>query len=206
MNFVKAFSVAALTSLHVFAQASLIQPDEYEAGSLTWLKLSETVGLSMNDFRSGAGGWNSKYRLASSIEIGRLLQSFGVAEGNTGLMVGAPGAGEFIFTIGGTAPDGIYSGTWGFNGNQGADGVGQGWFVSAYLHGEAPVQIEQCPPYFSCSRISAIRGTQPNYRSSIAGLFLVKDDTPRGVPEPGSLALLGLAGGLLGYQRRKVRK
>lgn len=207
MRLLKASLAITISVLAFNAHASLMQPDEYKAGNLTWLKLAETVGLSMTDFNAGVGGWNTKYRMATSLEIGQLLTSFGVAEGDTGLMIGAPGAGEFVQRIGGMAPGTIYAGTWANgNGSSGADGQGLGWYVSAYLHDEAPFQIDQCPAYFSCSQISAIRTTAaPEARSMRTGLFLVKADAPQSVPEPGTLALLGLAGGLLTYQRRRNR-
>jgi hypothetical protein len=197
------FAVAA-AMLHFSAQASLISPLEYNDGGHTWLKLSETVGISIDDFRSGAGGWRTKYRLATSDEIEGLLTSFGIAKGDSGYRTTGTGAGAFVHTFGGYIPGSMYDGTWGFNGNQGAIGVGLGWFVSAELTEEGPAG-PYCPQYFSCQRTIAVRGAS-YFNPSSTGLFLVQSERPHQVPEPTGIALMGLAGGLLAYQRRKKNK
>ncbi|UVW27706.1 PEP-CTERM sorting domain-containing protein [Massilia sp. H6] len=197
----------ALAACHLSAQASLIQPDEYSDGTRTWLKLSETAGINMNAFMAGAGGWNSKYRLASSQEIGSLLDGFGIAVGDSDWRVNNRPASSFIFELGGTAPNGFSAGTWFSNGDQGAIGVGIGWHVSATIREESSVPSPDCPAYFTCARTFATNAPQPSGLTDAAtGLFLIRNDSMQTVPEPTSLALIGLAGGLLACQRRTRQK
>lgn len=203
MRLSQALVALALASLHVSAHASLINPDEYKTSSQTWLKLSETVGLSMNDFNNGVGGWNTMYRLALSEEISLMLQGLGIAQGDSGWKTTVPGASNFIYQLGGTAPGGYYAGTWGSDGNQGANGIGMGWSVMATLNnGEqgSPLSAD-CPAYTNCARIVATAGNVSPFSSTpITGLFVVR------IPEPGTLALFGLAGGLLAFQRRRKKQ
>lgn len=210
-SFAKCLITAALTTFHFTASASLIDPLEYESDGLTWLQLSETAGLSLNDFATGVGGWNTKYRFALNSEIDSLIGSFGLSLGDTGYQQDGFGAGDFVFSVGGMTADGP-SGTYFEDGNQGAIGRGLGRFVWAELtNGDDPEPLgPDCDAYFSCSRFRAEAGLQPlTDRSSDTGLFLIRQEAveppPVGVPEPSSLALFG-AGALLAYQRRKKQK
>lgn len=158
----------------------------------------------MSDFNNGVGGWNARYRLATSDEIERVLRSLGVVKGDSGWTTQSQAAAAFIYTLGGTAPNSFYAGTWGFDDNFGANGTGTGWSVTAYLNnGDSPMSLgANCPAYNNCGRIIATQGAgSPLFGGEAAtGLFLVR------IPEPGSIALFGLAGGLLAYQRRRNRK
>jgi hypothetical protein len=62
----KTLIAAVAAMLHFTAHASLVLPLEYNDGAHTWFKFSETVGISIGEFRAGKGGWRTKYRLASS--------------------------------------------------------------------------------------------------------------------------------------------
>jgi len=206
----KCLTAAALVTVHFTASASLVDPLEYESNGLTWLQLSETVGLSLNDFATGVGGWNTKYRFALDSEIDSLIASFGLSLGDSGYRQYGFGVGDFVFSVGGMTEGGP-AGTYFNDGNQGAIGRGLGRFVMAELtNGDAPWPLgPDCDAYFSCSRFVAQAGLQPlGERGNDIGLFLIRQDDmepPVDVPEPSSLAVLG-AGALLAYQRRKKQK
>lgn len=207
---IKCVAAAALATIQITANATLIEPLEYESGGLIWLQLSETAGLSLNDFATGAGGWNTKYRFALDGEIDSLLGSFGLRLGDTGYQQDGFGAGEFVFSIGGST-DGA-AGTYFSDGNQGALGRGLGRYVFAELtNGDNNVPLgPNCDAYFSCSRFQAWTDPQPlDARGSAIGLFLVRQefvDVPSvPVSEPSALGLLGV-GAILLYRRRVMNK
>jgi hypothetical protein len=207
---IKALAAAALSSLHLAASATLINPLEYESNGLKWLQLSETAGLSLNDFAIGAGGWNTKYRYALNNEIDALMSSFGLQLGDTGYQQTAFGAGEFLFAVGGMSEFGA-AGTYFNDGTQGAMGRGLNRYIWVELtNGENWKPLgPDCEAYTNCSRFVAMAGQSLDERSRTTGLFLIRKDEvlppPVNVPEPSSLALFG-AGALLAYQRRKKQQ
>ena len=207
VSFAKCFATVAFATLHLTASASLIEPLEYESKGLTWLRLSETAGLSLNDFATGVGGWNSKYRFALNTEIDSLLSSFGLGLVDTGYARSVPGVSDFVFKFGGVTGYGT-AGTYFDDGNQGALGRGLGRFAVAQLtNGDNGSALsEDCAPFTSCSRFFATAGLEPpNDRQSHIGLFLIGQDVvepPVGVPEPSSIMLMAIAGLAL-VRRRK---
>jgi hypothetical protein len=68
--------------------------------------------------------------------------------------------------------------------------------------GDSPFDLSpDCPAYFSCSNaVIDYQAQDRDYRSESMGNFLVR------IPEPGSLALFGLAGLLLAAKRRSARR
>lgn len=196
----KMFLLAAATGLHMQASAGLLDPSEYTIGDLSWLRLHETAGLSLNDFSAGTGGWSSQFRLATDSEIAGLFASIGLPAGYTDYHTVAPGAANFIFNVGGPFGTGSdYS-------NPIAAGRGLGWFAYArYTDGEngAPLSAD-CPMYTECGMsITLFARQDADARADDTGLFLVRLDAD--VPEPSTLALMGVAGALLAARRRKVR-
>jgi hypothetical protein len=107
------------------ASASFSNPLEYNDGQHTWLQLSETTNLSIEDIVTGEGGWIKKYRFAKQSEIDYLLNQFSIVEmGVTKLDVESadmPRIWDFISQVGGQTPGGA-SGTWFGDGDQGAAG------------------------------------------------------------------------------------
>lgn len=201
-------ALVLLAGLQINANASLLQPQEYEAAGLKWLTLAETVGLSPGDFERGFGGWNTKYRLATNDEIQTLLSSFGIAPSEpTTKPIGD--IANFIFEVGGSIPGESYGGTWFMGGSQGATGQTATAYVDigrldGDLHGDLN---PNCRQYYDCryANISFdLRGY--GYRSPTIGLFLVERDapTPSPVPEPSTLALFGAAAMIAWVRRRKI--
>jgi hypothetical protein len=206
----KIIASAALATFHFGASASLIDPLEYESNGLTWLKLSETTSLSLNDFATGVGGWNTQYRFALNSEIDALLASFRLHLGDTGYQQQIAGASDFMDAVGGMTEGGL-AGTYEHGGTVGAKGRGLGRYVWVELtSGDEPEPLgPNCDAYFSCTRVVATAEQQLNIRESDTGLFLIRNDAvippPISVPEPSSLALIG-AGALLAYHRRKKQQ
>lgn len=206
---VKALAVAALATVHFTASASLVNPLEYSGAGGTWLQLSETAGLSINDFATGAGGWNTQYRFALNSEIDALIGSFGLQLGDTGYQQRGYGVADFVFEVGGMSESGA-AGTYMHDGNFGAAGRGLGRYVYAELtNGDYSAPLgPNCDAYVNCSRFRAIAEQNVNSRDSVTGLFLIRKEAvvpPTDVPEPSSLALFG-AGALLAYHRKKKQK
>jgi hypothetical protein len=195
--------LAVLGGGQLSAQASLLNPLEYDDGTRTWLQLSETVGLSINDIYSGAGGWNTRYRFATDAEVVGLVNSFGLVTTDYAINPGG-GPSAFVYGIGGTTQGG-YAGTWFSNGDAGAIGRGlNAHILAGFTSGDAGYALSpNCPAYFSCSYASVDYGAQSyTDRNGWTGNFLVKLDAPVDVPEPSTLALLALSGALLLIAKR----
>jgi len=203
----KLLLLSALAGLQITANASLLNPRQYDSGGLTWLTLAETVNLTVSDFNNGVGGWNSKYRFATDVEIAALIDSFGIQP--HGLQVDHTNSiNGFVFQMGGYIPGSSYNGTWFFDGSQGARGQTATAYVDVALisgHTEHPDTAE-CPRYFDCTYADISYTHQVTQPLSTVGLFLVEDATqPSGeVPEPASLALFG-AVGLAALARRRLK-
>lgn len=196
MSKIKMLLLAAAASLHFNANAGLLDPHEYQNGKLTWLQLHETTGLSLSDFSAGAGGWNTRYRLATDAEIGALLSAIGLSTQD--YTPTYPGASTFIFQLGGVFGTGTDMS------RPFAAGRGLGWYAMAqWTDGENGSALSgECQPYTVCAASYVVQGAQNlNGRDDSTGLFLVQQETD--VPEPATLALMGLAGALLAAQRRR---
>lgn len=201
--------------LPVVAHAELVKYDnvvfDTQTG-LTWLQLSETAGLSINQVLNGAGGWTRRdplvsdstvYRYATGREVATLVEHYGMYASD--YTTGNFGAGRFVFGIGGsTSPQG-YAGTWFSDGNQGAIGMSFDAFVSATLtNGDNGSPLSPtCDRYMGCERVIidySPRFDQLDYADARVGSFLVA------IPEPETVALLGV--GLLAFaaSRRKKTK
>lgn len=198
------------------AQAALITDNTnnvvYDTDTgLTWLQLSETAGLSINQVLNGAGGWTRRdpliadstvYRYATGREVATLVQNYGMFASN--YTTGNFGAARFIFGIGGSNGSGA-AGTWFSDGNQGAIGMTFDAFVSAELtNGDngSPLSAT-CGMYTGCERVIieySPRFDQINFADARVGSFMVA------IPEPETIALFGV--GLLAFAvtRRKARK
>jgi hypothetical protein len=203
----KAAVLALCASAAFSANASLLDPHEYQDGTLSWLALSETVGLSINDILSGKGGWNTRYRFATRTELDGLLDSFKVtnedyAQYPIGHITG------LLNAIGGSTPDGNI-GTWS-DGRGYAGARGQTldeWVSLEVTSGDDPQLSPNCPSYVVCARSDVLHGSGGG--GQYTGNFLVRladVEPPVDVPEPSSLALLGLAGALAASRLRKPRK
>jgi len=197
----KSLFLAFAFSLSLNASATLLDPAEYQQGSTTWLKLSETVGLSIADIESGVGGWNTVYRFATNDEIGSLFDSFGLVA--TDFTVTPTPIAFFNGQVGGWTKDyqdGTYStGT----GEGGAIGRSHNLYLYTRLtSGDSGEPLSpDCPAYVVCSLAYIDYGPQDlDDANEFIGNFLVRRTVA--VPEPGSFALLGIAGILLAARRR----
>ncbi|RZJ85251.1 MAG: PEP-CTERM sorting domain-containing protein [Massilia sp.] len=193
------FLLAAAVGLHLNAHASLIDPDETAINGLSWLQLHETAGLSLNDFGNGAGGWSTQFRLATDAEIGAMLSAIGLPMGYADYHPIAPGASYFTFSLGGPFGTGTDIA------NPIAAGRGLGWYAYARLtDGENGLPLSaDCPAYSSCGMSLTVAAAQDaNVRLDYSGLFVVRREAE--VPEPSTLALMGLAGALAALRRRRA--
>lgn len=198
---IKMLLLATVAGLHMNASAGLLDADEFKNGKLAWLQLHETAGLSLNDFAAGVGGWNTRYRFATDAEIGGLLSGFGLPMGFADYSVQTESAVRFIFNLGGPFGTGTDVA------NPIAAGRGQGWSAYARLsdgdHGE-PLSAD-CPAYVSCASSLVLAEPQDATLSlEYTGLFLVRRTA--NVPEPSTLALMGLSAALLAARRRKRQR
>jgi hypothetical protein len=196
----KSLFLALAASFSLNASATLLNPLEYQQGSTTWLKWSETVGLSINDIESGVGGWNTYYRFATTAEITDLLASLNLV--TTNYTAAMTPIGYFMEQIAGYTEEG-YTGTWFSQGNAGAMGRSHEVFVSTHLtSGDWQDALSpDCPAYTNCSAAEVLYQPQAlNSAHGAVGNFLVRRTVD--VPEPGSFALLGIAGILLAARRR----
>jgi len=201
MRQLKTIACAALfAAMHLSASAA---PVEYKDGSyLTWLTLAETENLSINEIMSGVGGWNKTYRFATAQEVDTLLLHMGLYATDYAAST-ASRTGDFYYNMGGTDHQSGMPGTYFSNGNAGA--WGQTLDMAVYVNltnGDLGVDLSpDCPAYFNCSNADIIHQAQNlDARSEAMGNFLVR------IPEPGSFALLGLAGVLLAARRRKTQR
>lgn len=193
--------LALCAGLHASASASLLDPLEYVQSGKTWLQLSETAGLSIDDIEAGVGGWYANYRLASVGEVDQLLLDMNLFNVDYTTQT-TPGMSDFFMKLGGIT-DGIYSGTWHVDGNAGARGRARGIFVDVgFTNGFSPVALSpDCPANNSCSYSSIFHGVlNDSWSSSSVGNFLVRRTAD--IPEPGSVALFGIAAALLVARRR----
>jgi hypothetical protein len=192
--------VATVAAIQVSAVAS---PVEFKDGhDLTWLTLAETEDLSINDILGGAGGWNKIYRFATAQEVDALLLHQGLYASDYAATTSSR-TGDFVNDIGGTDKQTGMGGTYFSQGNAGA--YGRTLDMAVYVNltsGDSPFDLSpDCPAYFSCSNaVIDYQAQDRDYRSESMGNFLVR------IPEPGSLALFGLAGLLLAAKRRSARR
>jgi hypothetical protein len=193
-------ALAMLGATHLEAGATLLHPVEFSGASQTWLVLSETEGLSINDILNGVGGWNTKYRFATQVEVlGLLAERNVVAHDYSSTLQ----YGDFVRNVGGTDHQSGMEGTyWGGDGSQGAAGRTFDLAINVLLtsgDNNDPLSPD-CGAYTNCT-LSTLSFDQQNLdaRNDAVGNFLVRANQ---VPEPGSIALLGLAGALLAARRR----
>jgi hypothetical protein len=197
--------LAILAALQASAQASLLHPWQYTGSGNTWLVLTETRGLSINDILSGVGGWNSQYRFATAAEVQVLLADLHTAPHDYTADNGA--LGGFFQELGGADAATGMGGTWQAGANAGAIGRTLGALVSVDItDGDAGLALSpDCPAYMVCNRVSVSYLPQDGSdRDSHIGNLLVRIDAHE-IPEPSSLALFGLAGLALARWRRRAR-
>ena len=196
----KISSAAVFAAIQCSASAA---PVEFEDGSyLTWLTLAETENLSINDILGGVGGWNRTYRFATTAEIDAMLLHQGLYATDYAATTSSR-TGDFVNNVGGTDQQTGMAGTYFSNGNAGAWGRTLDMAVYVNLtNGDSPFDLSPaCPAYFSCSNAEMVYQAQDlDARSESMGNFLVR------IPEPGSFALLGLAGILLAARRRQQQR
>jgi hypothetical protein len=196
----KSLLLAFAASFSLNASATLLNPVEYQQGSTTWLKLSETVGLSIADIESGVGGWHTAYRFATTDEIMSLFASFGLV--STDYTTGPTPIAYFNGQVGGGGAD--YDGTYSTGTGEGG-AIGRSHGVRVYTRltsGDWPEALSpNCPAYNVCSFAEITYAPQDLLDANGAtGNFLVRRTVD--VPEPGSFVLLGIAGIVLAARRR----
>jgi hypothetical protein len=187
------------------AQASLLNPIEYDTGRLHWLALSETEGISIVQLAEGYGGWTNKYRFASPDEVTGLLASFGLTEPWLPLTENTAPFYRFITTVGGIDHQSGGPGTWNYGPawGEGAAGHTLGMSVTVGTIGTDHSRSD-CRDNIVCAYAYWDYGSVNIYTSDdMIGTFLVREDPrPAHVPEPSTLMLLG-GGVLAGLSRRK---
>lgn len=227
--FVAAFAsagaqAAMLSSQDLFATGDgLVTRDA--VSNLDWLDLSSTAGLSVDQVRSGAGGWlDQGFRYASFGEFKSFLFSAGLTELSPGAYV-APTTGEMVgsFEIGRSffdligAPAGTLVSYGGFLAPTSCDDGGPWWCG----HVDPDTGLRDGPDSFTYAirlslnadrqpygigTVDAVGPTTTVLRSDSLGSYLVRDAIPP-VPEPESYALMALGLGIVGWTvRRKKAK